>query len=44
VYICSGFTWVDGCESQPLHANHMNNAGPAAVAAAAKKVGAKTIW
>ena len=35
---------VDGCESQPLKANQMNNAGPAAVAAAARKVGARTVW
>ena len=44
VCICAGFTWVDGCESQPLKANQMNNAGPAAVAAAARKVGARTVW
>ena len=44
VCICAGFTWVDGCESKPLHANHMNCAGPAAVAAAAKALGVKTVW
>ena len=32
------------CESQPLHANHMNCAGPAVVAAAAKKLGVRTVW
>ena len=36
VCICAGFTWVDGCESQPLKANQMNNAGPAVVAAASR--------
>ena len=44
VCICAGFTWVDGCEAQPLHANHMNCAGPAAVAAAAKELGVKVVW
>ena len=46
VCICAGFTWVDGCESKPLHANHMNCAGPAAVAAAAKALGngCKVVW
>eukprot|EP00908_Phaeocystis_cordata_P025673 Transcript_814.p1 GENE.Transcript_814~~Transcript_814.p1 ORF type:complete len:498 (-),score=230.30 Transcript_814:558-2051(-) len=44
VLICAGFTWVDGCENDQLKANYMNNAGPAAVVAAAAKVGAKTAW
>jgi len=54
VIICAGFTWVDGCEkvmpekapqiTGPAHANHMNNAGPAVVAAAAKKHKAKVVW
>ena len=44
VCICAGFTWVDGCEAKPAHANAMNNAGPAAVAACAKKHGAKVVW
>jgi len=44
VCICAGFTWVDGCESKPAHANAMNNAGPAVVAAVAKKHGAKVVW
>lgn len=44
VCICAGFTWVDGCESKPLHANHMNCAGPANVAAAARALGVKTVW
>ena len=35
---------MDGCERDPLKANHMNNAGPAVVAAAAAKIGAKTAW
>jgi len=44
VCICAGFTWVDGCESKPAHANLMNCAGPAVVAAAAKALGIKTVW
>ena len=44
VCICAGFTWVDGCEDKPAHANLMNCAGPAAVAAAAKTLGIKTVW
>jgi dTDP-4-dehydrorhamnose reductase/dTDP-4-dehydrorhamnose 3,5-epimerase len=44
VLICAGFTWVDGCEDDQLKANYMNNAGPATVAAAAAKVGARTVW
>lgn len=44
VCICAGFTWVDGCESKPAHANFMNCAGPAAVAKAAKELGVKTVW
>jgi len=44
VCICAGFTWVDGCESKPAHANAMNNAGPAVVAAVAAKHGAKVVW
>ena len=35
---------VDGCENSPAKANLMNNAGPAAVAAAARRIGAKTVW
>jgi len=44
VCICAGFTWVDGCENKPSHANFMNAAGPANVAAAAKELGIKTVW
>ena len=44
VCICAGFTWVDGCEKNPQHANHMNCAGPAAIAAAARKLGVRTVW
>jgi len=44
VCIAAGFTWVDGCESQPAKANAMNNRGPAVVAAAAKAVGARVVW
>ena len=44
VCICAGFTWVDGCESKPNHANQMNNAGPAVVAKAATDMGIKTVW
>lgn len=44
VCICAGFTWVDGCESKPAHANQMNCAGPATVAKAAKDLGIKVVW
>jgi len=44
VCICAGWTFVDGCESDPAKANALNNAGPAAVAAVAKKHGAKVVW
>ena len=44
VCICAGWTFVDGCESDPGKANALNNAGPAAVAAVAKKHGAKVVW
>jgi len=44
VIICAGMTWVDGCEKEAGKANFMNNAGPAAVAKAARAVGAKTVW
>ena len=44
VCICAGFTWVDGCESKPAHANYMNCTGPAAVAKAAKGMDVKTVW
>jgi len=44
VCICAGWTWVDGCESDPAKAMAINAHGPAAVAAAAKRVGARTVY
>ncbi len=43
VFIAAGFTWVDGCEREPERAELANRDGPAAVAAAARAVGARTI-
>ena len=40
VCICSGWTWVDGCEGDAGKANRMNAVGPAAIAAAARKASA----
>ena len=44
VIICAGFTWVDGCENDVERAKAMNCDGQAAVAAAAKAIGAKVVW
>ncbi|KAL1527264.1 hypothetical protein AB1Y20_015939 [Prymnesium parvum] len=44
VCICAGMTWVDGCERDAALANRLNCVGPAVVAAAARKFGAKTVW
>lgn len=44
VYICAGFTWVDGCEQDVKRANALNHVGPAALVRAAKRVGAKSVW
>merc|ERR1719201_2497446 len=44
VCICAGWTWVDGCERDPDRAMLLNCHGPAAVARAAKAVGAKVVY
>ena len=44
VCICAGRTWVDGCENEGDLPKLVNCDGPAAVARAAKRVGAKTIY
>ena len=44
VCVCAGFTWVDGCENDKERADRMNASGPAAVAAAARRAGAKVVW
>lgn len=44
VCICSGRTWVDGCENEGDLPKLVNCDGPAAVVRAAKKVGAKTVY
>ena len=44
VCICAGRTWVDGCENEGDLPKLVNCDGPAAVARAAKKIGAKTVY
>lgn len=44
VYLCAGWTRVDDCEDRPREAFRVNRDGPAAVAAAARAVGAKTVY
>lgn len=44
VYICAGFTWVDGCERDVEKAQRLNHRGPLAVAQAAKVYGAKVVF
>lgn len=44
VCICAGRTWVDGCENEGDIPNLVNCVGPAAVARAAKRIGAKTVY
>eukprot|EP00928_Gymnodinium_smaydae_P080320 TRINITY_DN64040_c0_g1_i1.p1 TRINITY_DN64040_c0_g1~~TRINITY_DN64040_c0_g1_i1.p1 ORF type:complete len:539 (-),score=87.09 TRINITY_DN64040_c0_g1_i1:44-1660(-) len=45
VFVCAAFTWVDGAEAPEARAkvHAVNVAGPAAVAAAAKRAGAKLV-
>ena len=44
VCICAGWTWVDGAERDPHRAMAINAHGPAAVAAAAKRVHASVVY
>lgn len=44
VCICAGRTWVDKCENEGDLPKLVNCDGPTAVARAAKKVGAKTVY
>lgn len=44
VYICAGWTWVDGCERDPEKSERLNHLGPLAVAEAAKRYGAKVVF
>jgi dTDP-4-dehydrorhamnose reductase len=43
IVICSAFTWVDGAEDAKDRVHAVNVAGPAAVAMAAKRIGAKLV-
>mgnify|MGYP001275303001 CR=1 FL=1 len=44
VFICTGFTWVDGCENDTEKCDRLNNTMPAHVCKVAKKYACKTIW
>jgi len=44
VFICAGFTWVDGCESEPGKALDINANSPAIIAAMVKQNGGKTVY
>lgn len=44
VVICAGWTWVDGCERDEARAVSLNAAAPAQLAAAARRVGARTVF
>ena len=44
VFICAGFTWVDGCESEPEKALDINAKSPAIIAAMVKQNGGKTVY
>ena len=44
VFICTGFTWVDGCESNKEKCDRLNHTMPAHVCKVAKKYKCKTIW
>ena len=44
VVIAAGWSWVDGCQKNPSKAFAANQHGPAALAAAAQEVGARTVF
>lgn len=44
VFICTGFTWVDGCETDVEKCTIMNHTGPLHVCKIAQKYNCKPIW
>lgn len=44
VYICAGFTWVDGCELEPHKSEAVNSIAPGIIAKYSRRVGAKTVF
>jgi len=44
VFICAGFTWVDGCELDPEKAFDINASSPAVIASIVKENGGKTVY
>ena len=44
VFICTGFTWVDGCEEFKEKCDKLNHTMPAHICKVAKKYNCKTIW
>ena len=44
VFICTGFTWVDGCETQKGKCDMLNHTGPAHLCRLARQNGCKPVW
>lgn len=44
VFICTGFTWVDGCENDTVKCEKLNHEMPLHICKVAKKYSCKTIW
>jgi dTDP-4-dehydrorhamnose reductase len=44
VFVVGAMTWVDGCEDDPAKATAVNRDAPAALAAAARQRGARTVF
>lgn len=44
VFICTGFTWVDGCETDEKKCNIMNHTGPLHICKIAKQFNCKPVW